>query len=487
MTKTDLRRIRLRFLVAPLLVLACALFCSVYIRKTSSTYDYPLTGFGDAVITADDVSVEPPTMARVLDVHKGPDGVYVATIEGLERDSGFLMVNLENQGGMSQLRVDRGLVVVADGANFEGWEALPASVALCFAVSGILCIWALQELRRNAWYGYEMASYAGGALFCLVQAAIFGSLLFVERKGMFTDFALAVTSLADTFVSLTLAPMAFASLFVCASNVVLLRREGYRPINALGIVASLAWAAACMALRGFDVAIEAADNMTLVLLWYVLDSVFAIGLCYALALLAGTCTCAWGAALHVPEHPRDYLMILGCGLRPDGTPTPLLAGRVDAALTYAQEQEAACGVAATFVPSGGKGPDEACAEAESMRRYLVSKGVDDQRILLEDQSTSTRENFSLSAKVIAANGGADRPVAFATTNYHVFRGYVYAHDAGLDAEGIAAPTRLYFWPNAFLREFVGLLVSRWLPTLISYLTIAAIYLAVEYALLLSFG
>ena len=49
MTKTDLRRIRLRFLVAPLLVLACALFCSVYIRKTSSTYDYPLTGFGDAV------------------------------------------------------------------------------------------------------------------------------------------------------------------------------------------------------------------------------------------------------------------------------------------------------------------------------------------------------------------------------------------------------------------------------------------------------
>ena len=316
---------------------------------------------------------------------------------------------------------------------------------------------------------------------------MFASLLVFGRASSFIDFARTVTGLADTFVLIMLAPMAVAALFVCASNVSLLRHEGKRPTNALGIAASLAFACACLALLGINAAIDATETMTGFLLWSALDSVLAIGVCLALALLAGTCTCAYGAAKHAPSHPRDFLIILGCGLRPDGTPTPLLAGRVDAALNYAHEQEKSGGTAPTFVPSGGQGPDEACSEAESMRRYLAERGVDDARILPEDRSTNTRQNFAYSADVIADHGEAERPVAFATTNYHVFRGYVYAHDAGLAAEGIAAPTKLYFWPNAFLREFVGLLASRWMPTLLSYVAVAAVYLAAEYALLLSLG
>lgn len=65
-------------------------------------------------------------------------------------------------------------------------------------------------------------------------------------------------------------------------------------------------------------------------------------------------------------------------------------------------------------------------------------------------STSTRENFSLSKAVIETDmreRGRDGE-APATTNYHVFRRYVFAHDAGLAAEGVSAPTRWYFWPNA---------------------------------------
>ncbi len=487
MSAPDFKRIRLRFLVLPLLAIACAILCTVHTKSVGSVHEHRLIDYKGLSITSDNISVDPRSMARILDVHTAEDGTPVVTIEGLEPGKGFLLVTLPDQGGARQLRVDPGPVVVVDGANFTGWEYFAASVALCFAVAGILCAWALQTLRRHSWYGYEMASYAGGALFCLAQAAVFGSLLLSGREATFTDFAEAVTNLADTFVNIMLWPMAAMALFVSASNVALLRREGRSPRNALGIAASIALALACVALHGLDLAYLASTSEIGFLFWTLFDSVIAIGVCYAMALLAGTCACAYGAAKHLPSHPRSHLIICGCGLRADGTPTPLLAGRVDAALAFARNQEEAGMPAPTFVPSGGQGADEACSEAESMRGYLLSKGVDDSQIVPEAKSTNTRENFAYSAKLIAADGGTADQVAFATTNYHVFRSYVYAHDAGLNAEGIAAPTKLYFWPNAFLREFVGLLASRWLTTLLTYLGVAAIYLVAEYALLLSLG
>jgi hypothetical protein len=51
-------------------------------------------------------------------------------------------------------------------------------------------------------------------------------------------------------------------------------------------------------------------------------------------------------------------------------------------------------------------------------------------------------------------------------------------------EGIGSKTRAYFWPNAFLREFVGLLASQWMTILQLYLAISAIYGIAAYALTL---
>ena len=32
---------------------------------------------------------------------------------------------------------------------------------------------------------------------------------------------------------------------------------------------------------------------------------------------------------------------------------------------------------------------------------------------------------------------------------------------GLNADGIGCKTKWYFWPNAFIREFIGLLAEKW--------------------------
>ena len=51
-------------------------------------------------------------------------------------------------------------------------------------------------------------------------------------------------------------------------------------------------------------------------------------------------------------------------------------------------------------------------------------------------------------------------IAFSTTNYHVLRGYTLAQRLGMKVSGLSTKTKKYFYPNAFLREFVGLLVEQ---------------------------
>ena len=55
----------------------------------------------------------------------------------------------------------------------------------------------------------------------------------------------------------------------------------------------------------------------------------------------------------------------------------------------------------------------------------------------------------------------------------------------MNVQGMGSKTRVYFWPNAFLREFAGLLVKQWKGILQTYLVIAAIYAFAEYVMLLA--
>ena len=97
-----------------------------------------------------------------------------------------------------------------------------------------------------------------------------------------------------------------------------------------------------------------------------------------------------------------------------------------------------------------------------MENYLIDMKITKERIICEDKSINTYENMKLSKKLIEQhdNNYKKKKIAFSTTNYHVFRGYILAKRNGFDAKGLSAKTKMYFYPNAFLREFIGLLVDR---------------------------
>jgi len=162
----------------------------------------------------------------------------------------------------------------------------------------------------------------------------------------------------------------------------------------------------------------------------------------------------------------SYIIILGSGIRSLELP-PLLKSRVDKAIEIYYSSKAA----PTFIVSGGQGNNEPYSEAFAMANYLYTKGFSKDMVLIEDESKTTYENMLNSAEVIKKHKGFENingSVIFTTNNYHVFRAAIYAKRAGLNANGVGAPTAFYFLPSALLREFIALLFMHKLSMIILF-------------------
>lgn len=214
---------------------------------------------------------------------------------------------------------------------------------------------------------------------------------------------------------------------------------------------------------------------------------------------------SWVYRLLPRRRQYDYIIIHGAGL--DGPrPTPLLAGRIDKALELWKKQHQH----GKFVVSGGQGADEIVSEAQAMRDYLLEKGVSADAILMEDKSTTTWENLRYSLAIINADrttgvgatssaavasrdvttaasdastsdasGTAasrdDFTTAVVTSDFHVFRCAEYAHNLGIKADGIGSHTKGWYWPTAFIREFIAITKAHLWP----YLVIGSLYTVIN--------
>ena len=167
-------------------------------------------------------------------------------------------------------------------------------------------------------------------------------------------------------------------------------------------------------------------------------------------------------------------MILGCWFRKDGSLPPLLKGRVDRAIAFWKQQKEESGKEAILIPSGGQGRNESMPEAEAMKRYLLSQGMSEDLIRPEDQSANTYQNMEFSGRIVRRIKPGGK-VIYATTNYHVFRSGVWAGLAGFPAEGIGSSTKWWYWPNAFMREVIGLFKNRWKQELVFLILLLAFF------------
>lgn len=151
-----------------------------------------------------------------------------------------------------------------------------------------------------------------------------------------------------------------------------------------------------------------------------------------------------------PSIELDYLIVLGAGLKGDKV-SHTLAYRLDAAKAYLEQHPRT-----KVIVSGGQGPDEWVSEAVAMKRYLVKSGLDANRIILEDQSTSTEENIKYSKALMSS----EDQVAIVSSNYHMYRAKYIAKPLLTNAQGISAPSPYWSLLNYMVRESFTI-VNEW--------------------------
>lgn len=181
-----------------------------------------------------------------------------------------------------------------------------------------------------------------------------------------------------------------------------------------------------------------------------------------LAVLFGAFLLLEGAVLlgshdEIKDTP-DVVLVLGCKIWGE-EPSPALQSRLDRALDYLKELEEQ-GEEPLIVVSGGKGADEPISEAQAMASYLIRQGVSEERILLEDQSTSTDTNIKYSLALLEERGVKWSHMTIVSNGFHLTRVRMLAGRSGVDCSTLDAPMPTFSsWLGSTLREGPALVKS----------------------------
>ncbi|PFY50512.1 YdcF family protein [Bacillus toyonensis] len=143
----------------------------------------------------------------------------------------------------------------------------------------------------------------------------------------------------------------------------------------------------------------------------------------------------------------DYIIVLGSKV--NGTkPSYSLQYRIDKAAEYLKSHEKTIAIV-----SGGQGKGEDISEALAMKQGLMKQNIAEDRIIMEDKSTSTDENITFSKPLISANMKKGMIV---TNDFHMFRAKKIAAKQGLQLEGLPAKTPKPIIIPSNVREYLAI-------------------------------
>ena len=145
------------------------------------------------------------------------------------------------------------------------------------------------------------------------------------------------------------------------------------------------------------------------------------------------------------------MVVLGAGVHGD-RPSLSLQNRIDAAYAYLTLHPDV-----TAILSGGQGEGENLTEAQCMFDHLTAMGIDENRLWMEENATSTWENLNFSLDLIEEKAGS-RPekLGVLSSEYHLFRASLFADACGVEFVGVPAKTtKISLRVNYFMREVAG--------------------------------
>lgn len=128
----------------------------------------------------------------------------------------------------------------------------------------------------------------------------------------------------------------------------------------------------------------------------------------------------------------DCIIVLGCGVRLSGEPSPMLHDRLRRGVSLYEH-----GAAPKLLMSGDHG-SESYNEVAVMKLYAVDNGVPPENVFMDHAGFSTYETMVRAKEVFCA-----QRVLIVTQEYHLYRALYIANAIGLDAYGVSADYRDY--------------------------------------------
>lgn len=130
----------------------------------------------------------------------------------------------------------------------------------------------------------------------------------------------------------------------------------------------------------------------------------------------------------IEELPKvDCIMILGAGLKEDGTPSFMLKDRLNIGITLYQQ-----GISNRLLMTGDHGRKD-YNEVRAMKDYAIKAGVPADDIFMDHAGFSTYESAYRAKKVFQVSSAV-----IITQRYHLYRALYNAQKMGIDAYGMTA-------------------------------------------------
>lgn len=160
--------------------------------------------------------------------------------------------------------------------------------------------------------------------------------------------------------------------------------------------------------------------------------------CVAVIAIPNLCMIANGSAdsknvfNNISDDKYDCILVLGAGLRNNGTPSDMLADRLETAIKLYNE-----GYSDIILLSGDRSGDH-YDEVSAMKNYCLERGISSENIFCDNFGFSTYESLYNTSQMQDMN-----KVIVVTQKYHLYRALYIAEKMELDACGTPADIRSY--------------------------------------------
>lgn len=128
----------------------------------------------------------------------------------------------------------------------------------------------------------------------------------------------------------------------------------------------------------------------------------------------------------------DCILVLGAGLKPDGTPNHMLRDRLDEGIELYRE-----GAAPKILLSGDNGQEE-YDEVNAMKDYVLKEGIPSEDIFMDHAGFSTYESMYRARDIFLV-----KKAIIVTQKYHQYRALYTARGLGLESWGVVSEPRTY--------------------------------------------